>query len=88
LPEESDSDNESVDREFHRAKSLTPDDYRTEKLGSPFSFQNRDQSHMNGFANGDGDGDGDGSGDDSSDSDSSASIPAVVRRKRMASEEL
>jgi hypothetical protein len=84
LPEESDSDNESVDREFHRAKSLTPDDYRTEKLGSPFSFQNRDQSHANGFANGD----GDDSGDDSSDSDSSASIPAVVRRKRMASEEL
>jgi hypothetical protein len=84
LPEESDSDNESVDREFHRAKSLTPDDYRAEKLGSPFSFQNRDQSHANGFANRD----GDDSGDDSSDSDSEASIPAVVRRKRMASEEL
>jgi hypothetical protein len=84
LLEESDSDNESVDREFHRAKSLTPDDFRTEKLGSPFSFQNRDQSHANGFANGD----GDDSGDDSSDTDSQASIPAVVRRKRMASKEL
>jgi hypothetical protein len=85
--DESDSDNESVDREFHRAKSLTPDDYRTEKLGSPFSFRHskdEDHSHANGFANRD----GDDSGDDSSDSDSEASIPAVARRKRMASEEL
>jgi hypothetical protein len=85
--DESDSDNESVDREFRRARSLTPDDYRTEKLGSPFSFRHskdEDRSRGNGFANGD----GDDSGDDSSDSDSEASIPAVVRRKRMASEEL